>query len=142
MRLEVYTKSMDKTDADWKKELTPEQYAVLREKATEAPFSGEFVYNEEEGMYVCAACGKELFASQHKFESGSGWPSFYDVANTDAIKLVEDNSNGAQRVEALCKNCGGHLGHVFHDALDQPTGVRFCINSTALSFKPEVEAKK
>lgn len=129
---------MKKTDAQWKKQLTPEQFAVLREKATEAPFSGEFLYNEADGMYVCAACGSELFASQHKFEAACGWPSFYDVANSDAVKLVEDRSHGMQRVEVLCKNCEGHLGHVFHDAPDQPTGVRFCINSVSLGFKPEL----
>ena len=128
---------MKKSDLQWKKELTPEQYAVLRQKATETPYSGEFLYNEQDGMYVCAACGNELFASQHKFEAACGWPSFYDVANSDNIRLVEDNSLGERRVEVLCKKCGGHLGHVFKDAPDQPTGLRFCINSVSLGFKPE-----
>lgn len=129
---------MNKTDAQWRKELTQEQYVVLRQKATEAPFTGELLYNEQDGIYVCAACSANLFVSQHKFEAACGWPSFYDVANTNAVRLVEDNSQGMHRVEVLCKNCGGHLGHVFHDAPDQPTGVRFCINSIALSFSPEI----
>lgn len=133
---------MKKSDAAWKKSLTPEQYSVLREKATEAPFTGDFLYNEEDGMYVCAACGTALFASQHKFEAGCGWPSFYDAVNSDAVRLVEDNSHGMRRVEVLCKNCEGHLGHVFHDAPDQPTGVRFCINSVALDFKADKKEAK
>jgi peptide-methionine (R)-S-oxide reductase len=128
---------MHKTNAQWKKELTPEQYAVLREKSTEAPFSGELLYNEQDGMYVCAACGTDLFASQHKFEAACGWPSFYDVAGSDAVRLVEDNAHGMRRVEVLCKACEGHLGHVFHDAPDQPTGIRFCINSLSLDFKAD-----
>jgi peptide-methionine (R)-S-oxide reductase len=133
---------MNKSDTEWKKSLTPEQYSVLREKATEAPFTGDFLYNEEEGMYVCAACGIDLFASQHKFEAACGWPSFYDVANSDAVRLVEDNTQGMRRVEVLCKNCDGHLGHVFHDAPDQPTGVRFCINSVSLDFKADKKEAK
>ena len=130
---------MKQTNAQWKKQLTPEQFAVLREKATEAPFTGDFLYNEADGMYVCAACGADLFVSQHKFEAACGWPSFYDVANSDAVTLVEDESQGMKRVEVICKKCEGHLGHVFHDAPDQPTGVRFCINSVSLGFKPEIE---
>lgn len=133
---------MNKSDAEWKKTLTPEQYSVLREKATEAPFTGDFVYNEEDGMYTCAGCGAMLFASQHKFEAGCGWPSFYDVANTDSVRLVEDRSHGMRRIEVLCKSCDGHLGHVFNDAPDQPTGVRFCINSVALDFKPDQKGEK
>ena len=133
---------MNKSDAEWRKSLTPEQYSVLREKATEAPFTGDFVYNEEDGMYTCAGCGVALFASQHKFEAGCGWPSFYDVANSDAVRLVEDRSHGMRRVEVLCKSCDGHLGHVFNDAPDQPTGVRFCINSVALDFKPDQKGEK
>lgn len=135
----ILTSSMNKSDSEWKKELTPDQYAVLREKLTEAPFSGELLYNEQDGMYACAACGNDLFASQHKFEAACGWPTFYDVANANAVRLVEDNSHGMRRVEVLCKNCEGHLGHVFHDAPDQPTGIRFCVNSVALNFKEEKE---
>lgn len=130
------------TDADWKKRLTPEQYNILREKGTEAPFTGEFLYNKDDGMYMCAACGAKLFKSRHKFDSKSGWPSFYNVFSSDTVKLTEDHSHGMRRVEASCANCGGHLGHVFHDAPDQPTGMRFCINSCALDFIPKSKTKK
>lgn len=126
---------MDKTDQQWKSELTPEQYHILREKGTEAPGTGKLLHNKATGDYTCAACGQVVFTSDTKFDSGSGWPSFYDVANNDAVKLVEDNSLGMARVEVECANCGGHLGHVFEDAPDQPTGMRFCINSAALDFK-------
>lgn len=122
------------SDEEWKRELTPKQYHVLREKGTEAPFTGELLRNTEHGTYTCAACGALLFSSETKFDSGSGWPSFYDVMNTEAVKLQEDHSNGMHRVEISCANCGGHLGHVFNDAPDQPTGMRFCINSTCLGF--------
>lgn len=120
---------------EWKDKLTPEQYRVLRQKGTEAPFTGKLLHNHETGMYTCAACGMELFHSDTKFDSGSGWPSFYDPANTENVKLVEDNSDGMRRLEVQCANCGGHLGHVFRDAPQTPTGVRFCINSCALDFK-------
>lgn len=126
-----------KTDDEWKKELSPERYEVLRNKATEAPFTGKFLHNKESGMYVCGACGQELFASGTKFESGSGWPSFYDVAKSSAVKLVSDSSHGMERTEVVCGNCGSHLGHLFDDAYDQPTGQRYCINSAALNFMPE-----
>ena len=122
-------------DDQWKDTLTPEQYRVLREKGTEAPFSGKLLHNHKTGDYMCAACGQVVFKSDTKFDSGSGWPSFYDVANTKAVKLEEDRSNGMQRVEVVCANCGSHLGHVFHDAPEQPTGMRFCINSSALDFR-------
>lgn len=128
---------MQLSDEEWKKKLTPEQYAVLREKGTETPFTGELLHNEEDGTYTCAACGAPLFASQHKFESGSGWPSFYDVIKTDAVKLKEDLNHGMRRIEITCANCGGHIGHVFHDAPDQPTGLRFCVNSLSLGFKSD-----
>lgn len=118
-----------------KKKLTPEQYAVLREKATEAPFTGKLLHNKDTGMYVCGVCGHPLFSSDTKFDSGSGWPSFYDVATKGAVKLIDDNSMGMHRTEVVCNNCGSHLGHLFHDAVDQPTGDRFCINSAALDFK-------
>lgn len=123
------------TDDEWKKKLTPEQYAVLREKVTEAAGTGKLLHNEKTGDYTCAACGNVVFQSNTKFDSGSGWPSFYDVANTKAVKLQQDNSLALPRVEVLCANCGGHLGHVFNDAPDQPTGMRFCINSAALDFQ-------
>lgn len=124
------------TEDKWKQKLTPEQYAVLREKGTEAPFTGTFLHNKEAGIYTCAACNNELFHSNQKFDSGSGWPSFYDVAKTGAVKLVDDNSHGMHRTEVVCANCGGHLGHLFDDAPDQPTGKRYCINSVCLDFKP------
>lgn len=124
------------SDEEWKKKLTPDQYRVLREKRTEAPFTGKLLHNKKTGKYVCAACGATLFDSGSKFDSGSGWPSFYDVASTEAVRLVEDTSHGMQRVEVQCAQCGGHLGHVFNDAPEQPTGMRFCINSCSLDFKP------
>lgn len=122
------------SQTDWKKKLTPEQYHILREKGTEKPFSGKLLNNKEEGMYKCAACGTELFDSSVKFDSGTGWPSFYD-AKEGAVKFVEDNSHGMQRTEAVCAKCGGHLGHVFDDGPKEKTGKRFCINSCSLKFK-------
>lgn len=126
---------MPKTDADWKKKLTPEQYKVLRQKGTEAPFTGKLLHNETTGMYSCGACGQEIFSSEHKFDSGTGWPSFYTPKDSQTVKLVDDSSLGSHRTEVICANCGSHLGHVFDDAPQTPTGQRFCINSCALDFK-------
>jgi peptide-methionine (R)-S-oxide reductase len=129
---------MDMTDDDWKAKLTPEQYHVLREKGTEAPGTGKLLYNEDDGMYKCAACGAELFASDSKYESTLpgliGWPSFSDPVFKDAVVLQPDDSLGMQRTEVVCKNCGSHLGHLFPDD-SSPNGKHFCINSTALDFE-------
>jgi len=122
---------MPKTEAEWKKKLTPEQYHVLREKGTEMPGTGKFLHNKETGMYTCGACGAELFKSDAKFESGTGWPSF-DKA-TENVGQRPDDSHGMHRVEVYCKRCGGHLGHLFDDG-PSTTGKRFCINSCALGF--------
>lgn len=128
---------IDKTNEDWQKELTPEQYAVLREKGTEAPFTGQYVDNHEQGVYKCAACGQVLFGSEAKFDSGTGWPSFTDPMNLEHVELREDNSHGMNRTEVICKQCGGHLGHVFEDGPQEKGGKRYCINSCALEFKKE-----
>lgn len=125
------------SEEEIKKKLTPEQYRILREKGTEAPFTGKLLHNKEKGAYVCPVCGAELFSSDTKFDSGSGWPSFYNVASTDAVKLTEDRAHGMQRIEASCASCGSHLGHVFNDAPQTPTGMRFCINSASLKFRPK-----
>lgn len=126
---------MQLTDEEWQKRLTPQQYNILRQKGTEAPFTGELLDNKQDGSYACAACGTVLFKSDHKFDSGSGWPSFYDVAASDAVVLQDDDTLGVHRVEVTCAACGGHLGHVFDDAYDQPGGKRYCINSASLDFK-------
>jgi peptide-methionine (R)-S-oxide reductase len=122
-----------KTDRDWRDELTPEQYHVLREKGTEAPFTGKYVHTKDDGTYRCAACGAELFSSDTKFESGTGWPSFYEPKNVANVELHEDSSHGMHRIEVTCGNCGSHLGHVFDDG-PRPTGKRYCINSCALEL--------
>ena len=125
---------VQKTDEQWRAELTPEQYRVLRQAHTERPFTGEYVHNHADGSYRCAGCGAELFRSDAKFESGTGWPSFTEPAVAAAVELRPDNSLFMRRTEVVCRACGGHLGHVFDDG-PRPTGQRYCINSCALSFE-------
>ncbi len=121
-------------EKDFKEKLTPEQYSVLREGGTEAPFSGELLHEKGEGMYTCAACGNQLFASDTKFESGTGWPSF-DEALPGAVEFKDDSSHGMRRTEVRCAKCGSHLGHVFPDGPKETTGKRYCVNSVCLNFE-------
>jgi peptide-methionine (R)-S-oxide reductase len=130
-----------KSDAEWKQILTPEQYAVLRGHGTERPFTGEYVRSKTPGVYECAACGQPLFSSDTKFESGTGWPSFWDVIEAGSVELRHDNSYGMIRVEVLCSRCGSHLGHVFDDGPRDTTGQRYCINSVALKLVPNAGQK-
>jgi peptide-methionine (R)-S-oxide reductase len=130
------TQPVEKTDAEWREELTPEQYEVLRRKGTEAPFTGKYVNNHDDGMYHCAACGAALFASDTKFESGTGWPSFTSPAVAENVKTEDDYAHGMHRIEVMCAHCGGHLGHAFPDGPDE-NGLRYCINSCSLDFNPE-----
>ncbi len=130
------TEKVRKTDEEWRAELDPDRFAILRQAGTEPPWSGELLVNHEDGVYRCGACNAELFRSDAKFESGSGWPSFFQPVSEDAVELEEDVSHGMRRIEVRCGTCDSHLGHVFPDG-PAPTGQRYCINSLALEFEPE-----
>jgi peptide-methionine (R)-S-oxide reductase len=130
---------VNKDDAQWREELAPERYHVLREAGTEPPFTGAYTYSKADGMYRCGACGHELFSSSSKFDSGSGWPSFTEPAVAEAVELREDRSLFMKRTEVVCANCGSHLGHVFDDG-PGPDGKRFCINSLALDLDEKADA--
>src|SRR3954447_1612363 len=125
--------TVEKSDSEWRDELTPEQYEVLRRKGTERPFTGKYVYNHDDGMYRCAACHAPLFSSDTKFDSGSGWPSFTEPAVAENVTAIDDYSHGMHRIEVVCAHCGGHLGHVFPDGPGE-NGLRYCINSASLDF--------
>ncbi|QQR88852.1 MAG: peptide-methionine (R)-S-oxide reductase MsrB [Myxococcales bacterium] len=129
------------TDEEWKEKLSPEEYAVLRDKGTERAFSGKYYKHKESGIYHCAACGEPLFSSDTKYDSGSGWPSFFKPVSEDAVRFERDASHGMVRTEVICGNCGSHLGHVFDDG-PKPTGQRYCINSVSLGFSKATDKAK
>ena len=131
------SEKVQKTEAEWREILTPEQFAVLRQQHTERPFTGKYVDEKRKGVYHCVACEQELFTSQTKYNSRSGWPSFWDVIDEGNVKLIEDNSHGMRRIEVVCSNCDSHLGHVFDDGPRDKTGLRYCINSVALDLKTD-----
>jgi peptide-methionine (R)-S-oxide reductase len=133
--IEGDVEAVHKTDAEWRETLTPEQYQVLRRAGTEYAFTGRYWNHHEDGTYRCAGCGAVLFASDAKFESGCGWPSFFEAAGPEVVELRPDHSGFMTRTEVLCRRCGGHLGHLFDDAPQTPTGQRYCINSASLNFK-------
>jgi peptide-methionine (R)-S-oxide reductase len=138
MPYEVNKYEVNKTDEQWRAELSPQEYAVLRQAGTERPFTGEYTDTDTEGVYSCRACGAELFRSDTKFESHCGWPSFYDPAGSEAVELLEDRSLGMVRVEVRCARCGSHLGHVFEgEGYPTPTDQRYCINSISLRLSPK-----
>ena len=130
------TYTVSKSSDQWRSDLSAEQYAVLREAATERPWTGELLDEDRAGIYTCGACGAELFKSGTKFDSGCGWPSFYESVRPEAVELLEDTSLGMVRTEVRCANCGSHLGHVFPDGFGTPTGDRYCMNSISLDFTP------
>ncbi len=131
---------MPEKEEEWKKKLSAEQFAVLRQKKTEAPFTGRLLHEKRNGKYICAGCGSELFSSETKFDSGTGWPSFSNPENTAKIEIVEDYTEGMRRKEAICKKCKGHLGHVFDDWPAEMGGKRYCVNSCALKFRNKEDA--
>lgn len=125
---------IQKTENEWKETLSSDEFCILRKKGTEPPFTGKYVHNKEKGVYICAACGNELFSSEVKFDSGTGWPSFWETLSNDKVELKTDTRHGMKRTEVVCSRCGGHLGHMFEDG-PKPTGLRYCINSAGLHFK-------